>query len=56
MVETDPEPVHSVVENSVRELELGISAMCDYAKFECDAEHIHFKDTMLFQTRIFQYV
>ncbi|XP_053479109.1 hydrocephalus-inducing protein homolog [Ictalurus furcatus] len=54
VVETDPEPVHSVVENSVRELELGISAICDYAKFECDAEPIHFKDTMLFQTRIFQ--
>ncbi|XP_047008963.2 hydrocephalus-inducing protein homolog isoform X3 [Ictalurus punctatus] len=54
VVETDPEPVHSVVENSVRELELGISAMCDYAKFECDAEPIHFKDTMLFQTRVFQ--
>ncbi|MCJ8733357.1 hypothetical protein PDJAM_G00222410, partial [Pangasius djambal] len=54
VVETDPEPVHSVVENSYRELELGISAMCDYAQFECDAEPIHFKDTMLFQTRVFQ--
>ncbi|GAA6080556.1 hydrocephalus-inducing protein-like isoform X5, partial [Tachysurus ichikawai] len=54
LVETDPEPVHSVVENSFRELELGISAMCDYAKFECDAEPILFKDTMLFQTRVFQ--
>ncbi|KAG7333195.1 hypothetical protein KOW79_003330 [Hemibagrus wyckioides] len=52
VVETDPEPVHSVVENSFRELELGISAICDYAKFECDAEPIHFKDTMLFQTRV----
>ncbi|XP_047678536.1 hydrocephalus-inducing protein-like isoform X5 [Tachysurus fulvidraco] len=54
VVETDPEPVHSVVENSFRELELGISAICDYARFECDAEPILFKDTMLFQTRVFQ--
>ncbi|KAK2848119.1 hypothetical protein Q7C36_009801 [Tachysurus vachellii] len=54
VVETDPEPVHSVVKNSFRELELGISVTCDYAKFECDAEPILFKDTMLFQTRVFQ--
>ncbi|KAF5907639.1 hydrocephalus-inducing protein, partial [Clarias magur] len=54
VVETDPEPVYSLVENSFRELELRISAVCDYAKFECVAEPINFKDTMLFQTRIFQ--
>ncbi|XP_053355859.1 hydrocephalus-inducing protein-like [Clarias gariepinus] len=54
VVETDPEPVYSLVENSFRELELRISAVCDYAKFECVAEPINFKDTMLFQTRVFQ--
>ncbi|XP_066540500.1 hydrocephalus-inducing protein homolog isoform X2 [Hoplias malabaricus] len=54
VVETDPEPVHMVVEASFRELELRISATCDYAKFECHAEPIHFKDTMLYQTRVFQ--
>ncbi|XP_060779913.1 hydrocephalus-inducing protein homolog [Neoarius graeffei] len=54
VVETDMEPVHSVVENSFRERELRISAMCDYATFDCDSGPIHFKDTMLFQTRVFQ--
>ncbi|KAL6479129.1 hypothetical protein MHYP_G00125620 [Metynnis hypsauchen] len=54
VVETDPEPVHLVVENSSRELELRISATCDYTTFECDAESIHFNDTMLYQTRVFQ--
>ncbi|XP_030621187.1 hydrocephalus-inducing protein homolog [Chanos chanos] len=54
-IKTDPEPAHSVVENSYREMELMISAMCDYAKFTCNTEPIRFKDTMLYQTRVFQF-
>ncbi|XP_072551301.1 hydrocephalus-inducing protein homolog [Salminus brasiliensis] len=54
VVETDPEPDYLVVENSSRELDLRVSATCDYAKFECRAEPIQFKDTMLYQTRVFQ--
>ncbi|XP_062860193.1 hydrocephalus-inducing protein homolog [Trichomycterus rosablanca] len=54
VVETDPEPVHSVVDNSSRELELLTSVTCDYAKFEYGTESIHFKDTTLYQTRVFQ--
>ncbi|XP_049339422.1 hydrocephalus-inducing protein homolog isoform X2 [Astyanax mexicanus] len=54
VVETDPEPDHTVVDNSSRELELTVSAVCDYAQFECQAEPIHFKDTTLYQTRVFQ--
>eukprot|EP00063_Salmo_salar_P029727 XP_014004562.1 PREDICTED: hydrocephalus-inducing protein homolog isoform X1 [Salmo salar] len=54
VIETDPEPVHSVVEKSFRETELRISAVCDYAKFTCNAETIRFKDTLLYQTRMFQ--
>ncbi|MFT7810485.1 hydrocephalus-inducing protein homolog isoform X1 [Arapaima gigas] len=54
VVEPDPEPAHSVVENSSRELELRVSTVCDYAKFTCKAENICFKDTLLYQTRVFQ--
>ncbi|XP_035381538.1 hydrocephalus-inducing protein homolog [Electrophorus electricus] len=54
VVEADPEPAHLVLENSSRELELRISATCNYAKFKCDIEPIQFKDTMLYQTRVFQ--
>ncbi|XP_073706753.1 hydrocephalus-inducing protein homolog [Garra rufa] len=50
---TDPEPPHSVVENSSREMELIVSATCDYAKYQCDTGPIRFKDTMLYQTRVF---
>ncbi|XP_041964608.1 hydrocephalus-inducing protein homolog isoform X2 [Alosa sapidissima] len=54
VIEIDPEPSNSVVENSSRELKLLLSAVCDYAKFTCDAEPIHFKDTMLYQTRVYK--
>ncbi|XP_041651130.1 hydrocephalus-inducing protein homolog [Cheilinus undulatus] len=51
---TDPEPCCTVVEGSQWEMELRISAVCDYVKFSCKNEAIHFKDTMLYQTRIQQ--
>ncbi|XP_028813720.1 hydrocephalus-inducing protein homolog [Denticeps clupeoides] len=54
VIETDPEPSYSVLENSSREMEIHVSAVCDFAKFTCSAEPIHFKDTMLYQTRVFQ--
>ncbi|XP_037834213.1 hydrocephalus-inducing protein homolog [Kryptolebias marmoratus] len=51
---TDPEPVCSVIEGSHSELNLHISAVCDYVKFSCRTDNIHFKDTIIFQTRIQQ--
>ncbi|KAJ8272065.1 hypothetical protein COCON_G00109240 [Conger conger] len=54
VLETDPEPEHSVLENSSRELELLISAVCDYAQFSCPTDPIRFRDTLLYQTRAFQ--
>ncbi|KAI3370851.1 hypothetical protein L3Q82_007368 [Scortum barcoo] len=51
VIKTDPEPCCSVVEGSQWELELRISAVCDYVKFSCNTDTIHFKDTMLYQTR-----
>ncbi|KAM8849594.1 hydrocephalus-inducing protein homolog isoform 2-T2 [Spinachia spinachia] len=54
VMKTDPEPCCSVVEGSQWELELQISAVCDYVKFSCSNDTIHFKDTMLYQTRLHQ--
>nr|XP_046249402.1 hydrocephalus-inducing protein homolog [Scatophagus argus] len=54
VIKTDPEPCCSVVEGSQWDLELRISAVCDYVKFSCNTDMIHFKDTMLYQTRIQQ--
>ncbi|XP_030281249.1 hydrocephalus-inducing protein homolog isoform X1 [Sparus aurata] len=52
VIKTDPEPCCSVVEGSQWELELRIRAVCDFVKFSCDTDTIHFKDTMLYQTRL----
>ncbi|XP_051884712.1 hydrocephalus-inducing protein homolog [Pristis pectinata] len=56
VVEVDPEPAHSVLEDSTRELELKISATVDYSDFECLCDSIIFKDTLLYQSRIYSIV
>uniref|UniRef100_A0A3Q3MLA1 HYDIN axonemal central pair apparatus protein n=1 Tax=Mastacembelus armatus TaxID=205130 RepID=A0A3Q3MLA1_9TELE len=55
VIKIDPEPSCSVVEGSQWELELRISAICDYVNFSCSTNTILFKDTMLYQTRVHQF-
>lgn len=54
VVVTDPEPLHSVMEDSSKDMELKVSATCDYIKYQCDTAPIRFKDTMLYQTRVYK--
>ncbi|KAM9376113.1 hydrocephalus-inducing protein-like [Pholidichthys leucotaenia] len=54
VINADPEPCCSVVEGSQFEMDLCISAVCNYAMFSCDTATVHFKDTMLYQTRLQQ--
>ncbi|NXG37545.1 HYDIN protein, partial [Dromaius novaehollandiae] len=55
VIETDPEPAHTVLEESSREVELRLSAVVDYAEFKLDTDVIQFKETLLFQTRTFTF-
>ncbi|XP_074007853.1 hydrocephalus-inducing protein homolog [Numenius arquata] len=55
VIETDPEPAHVVLEKSSREMELRLSAVIDHAEFQLDTDTIQFKETLLFQTRIFSF-
>ncbi|NXL83544.1 HYDIN protein, partial [Alectura lathami] len=55
VIETDPEPAHTVLEKSSREVELRLSAVVDYADFKLETDAIHFKETLLFQTRTFPF-
>ncbi|NXW03107.1 HYDIN protein, partial [Fregetta grallaria] len=55
VIETDPEPAHTVLEKSGREVELRLSAVVDYADFKLDTNVIRFKETLLFQTRTFAF-
>ncbi|KAM4672094.1 hydrocephalus-inducing protein homolog [Amazona ochrocephala] len=51
VMKTTPEPAHTVLEKSSREVELHLSAVVDYAEFQLDMDMIQFKETLLFQTR-----
>lgn len=53
VIETEPEPQYTALDDG-RELELLISSICDYSKVKCKTENVHFKDTLMFQTRIFK--
>ncbi|KAM9269036.1 LOW QUALITY PROTEIN: hydrocephalus-inducing protein homolog [Cariama cristata] len=55
VIETEPEPAHAILEKSSREVELRLSAVVDYAEFKLDTDMIQFKETLLFQTRIFTF-
>uniref|UniRef100_A0A8C3Q1J6 HYDIN protein n=1 Tax=Chrysolophus pictus TaxID=9089 RepID=A0A8C3Q1J6_CHRPC len=55
VIETDPEPAHTILEKSSREVELRLSAVIDYADFQLDVDTIQFKETLLFQTRRFPF-
>ncbi|NXG68880.1 HYDIN protein, partial [Baryphthengus martii] len=55
VIETDPEPAHTVLEKSSRQVELHLSAVIDYAEFKLDTDEIQFKETLLFQTRTFSF-
>ena len=54
--EVDPEPSHSIVEDSQRELELFVSAVADYAKYSTTTTNIKFRDTFMYQTRSYRYL
>ncbi|XP_059682609.1 hydrocephalus-inducing protein homolog [Gavia stellata] len=55
VVEPEPEPAHTVLEKSSREVELRLSAVVDYAEFKLDTDMIQFEETLLFQTRTFTF-
>ncbi|XP_074864560.1 hydrocephalus-inducing protein homolog isoform X2 [Carettochelys insculpta] len=55
VIETDPEPAHTVLEDSSRELELRLSGIVDYTQFKLETHLVQFKETLLFQTRVFKF-
>ncbi|KAM5296381.1 hydrocephalus-inducing protein homolog isoform 1-T2 [Glossophaga mutica] len=54
VVETDPEPAHSLLEENYRELQLQISANVNFASYNCQTGNVHFKETLVYQTRVFE--
>lgn len=54
VIEVEPEPRHVRSDESVQPLELYVSANCDFCRFKCRTNAIRFKDTLMFQTRVFE--
>ncbi|EDL92539.1 rCG51566, partial [Rattus norvegicus] len=55
VIETDPEPAHSVVEENYRELRIQFSANVDFASYKCETSEVFFKETLVYQTRVFEF-
>ncbi|XP_015443273.1 hydrocephalus-inducing protein homolog isoform X1 [Pteropus alecto] len=55
VVEMDPEPAHSILEENYRELQLQISANVDFASYKCQTSDVRFKETLVYQTRVFEF-
>ncbi|XP_070307131.1 hydrocephalus-inducing protein homolog isoform X1 [Odocoileus virginianus] len=55
VIETDPEPAYSVLEENYRELQLQISAHVNFASYKCQTTDVHFKETLVYQTRVFEF-
>ncbi|XP_069822484.1 hydrocephalus-inducing protein homolog isoform X3 [Dendropsophus ebraccatus] len=56
VIETDPEPAHVILEEEAREVELLITATVDYAQYKASCEPVHFRDTLLYQTRVYKFL
>ncbi|XP_068693384.1 hydrocephalus-inducing protein homolog [Montipora foliosa] len=55
IIEVETEPPFTALENSTKDVELLLSAVCDYAKYRCKVESVHFKDTLMFQSRVYSF-
>ncbi|KAJ3115022.1 hypothetical protein HDU96_001327 [Phlyctochytrium bullatum] len=51
ILEQYPEPTFDTVANSTGEHQLLLTALADYANYECDVANIRFKNTFMYQTR-----
>lgn len=56
VVEVEVEPPHTEDPESQRNVELLVSANAEYSKFKCKTDSISFKDTLMFQTRVYRSV
>ena len=55
VIEVEAEPPYTALENSTKDVELLLTAVCDFAKYRCKVENIHFKDTLMFQSRVYRW-
>ncbi len=54
VVETEAEPACTEVSDTARTVDLLVSAVVDYAKFSCSVDQIAFRETLMFQSRVYE--
>lgn len=54
ITEKEPEPEHRAEESSAKDLNVFVSALVSFAEYECAATTVKFKDTYMFQTRLYR--
>ena len=54
VVESEPEPQFTEAPDSVRNLDLLVSVNCDFCQLEFEDDLVHFKDTLMLQTRVYE--
>jgi hydrocephalus-inducing protein len=55
IVEQYPEPLFETLVSNIVDHILLINASADYSTYECETSHIKFKNTLMYQTRIFRF-
>ncbi|XP_013405663.1 hydrocephalus-inducing protein [Lingula anatina] len=55
VIETEPEPAFTEVPDSSRTVDMLVSANSDFCKVKCKLDSIKFKDTLMFQTRVYEF-
>jgi len=54
VVEVEAEPTSTEVPESSRAVDLLVTAVADFSKVKCKLDAIKFKDTLMFQTRVYE--
>ena len=54
VIEVEQEPRHVKTDEVIQHMDLFMSVNCDYCRFRCKTNVIRFKDTLMFQTRVFE--
>jgi len=55
LVESAPEPYHVEIFLTQRDIDLWLCAVVDYCRCELAEQNIHFRDTLMFQARVYKY-
>ena len=55
VIETEEEPQHKMLDETIRELDMRASGVADYSLFSCDTTMVRFRDTYMFQTRAYAF-